>query len=122
MLILVSMVVSGFRNAPLPVYRSTPDLDLAAAWLNTNAEASDLILADWSTSNYLAGQTQGRLYGGHPVATLHANDKRFVVASVFAHPSSQAVARSLGARWLVYGPGRGRAAGERRDAARVPVR
>lgn len=104
LLILVSVVASGFRNAPLPVYRSTTDLDAAAAWLSTTALPSDVILADWNASNYLAARTPAHMFGGHPVATLHPDQKQFAIASVFAHPSSLIVARVLGAQWLVYGP------------------
>jgi asparagine N-glycosylation enzyme membrane subunit Stt3 len=103
-LVLVSVVASGFSNAPLPMYRSTTDLDAAAAWLDSRAAPSDLVLADWDASNYLAGHTSARVVGGHPVATLHPEQKRFQIATVFAHPSSLIVARSLGAQWLVYGP------------------
>jgi hypothetical protein len=104
LLILVSMVASGFRNAPLPVYRSTRDLDLAAAWLNSTAQPSDVILADWDASNYLAPRTPARVFGGHPVATLHVADKQLAVETVFAHASSLQVAQALGVQWLVYGP------------------
>jgi len=103
-LVLVSVVASGFRNAPLPVYRSTSDLDAAATWLSGEAAPTDLILADWDASNYLAARTPAHVYGGHPVATLHPDQKRFAIATVFAHPSSLIVARELGAQWLVYGP------------------
>jgi hypothetical protein len=106
-LILVGVVASGFTNAPLEVYRSTRQLDAVAAWLNERAAADEVILADWPTSNYLAPRTAARVFGGHPVATLHAQEKRFIVASVFAHPSSLLVAGSLGAHWLVYGPAEG---------------
>jgi hypothetical protein len=106
-LVLVSVVASGFGNAPLPVYRSTSDLDAAAAWLDAQAAPSDIILADWNTSNYLAPRTPARVYGGHPVATLNPDQKRFGIATVFAHPSSLIVARGLGAQWLVYGPEEG---------------
>jgi len=104
LIVLVSMVASGVRNAPLPVYRSTSDLDAAAAWLDAEAKSTDLILADWDASNYLAARTPARVYGGHPVATLNPDKKRFVIATVFAHPSSDIVARGVGAQWLVYGP------------------
>lgn len=104
-LVLVGMLVSMFRNAPLPVYRSTSDLDAAAAWLDVNATSSDLIVADWDASNYLAPRTPAHVYGGHPVATLHPDQKKFATATVFAHSnSSLLVARGLGAQWLVYGP------------------
>ena len=49
-------------------------------------------------------RTPARVFGGHPVATLHPDDKRFAIQAVFSHPSSLAVARNLGAQWLVYGP------------------
>jgi hypothetical protein len=104
LLILVSVVASSLRNAPLPVYRSTRDLDLAAAWLDATAQPSDVILGDWQAANYLAPRTSARVYGGHPVATLHAADKEFAVQAVFAHASSLLVAQGLGVQWLVYGP------------------
>jgi hypothetical protein len=104
LLILVSVVASGLRNTPLPVYRSTRDLDAVAAWLDSTAQPGDVILADWQASNYLAPRTSARVFGGHPVATLHAADKELAVNTVFAHSSSLLVARSLGVQWLVYGP------------------
>jgi hypothetical protein len=116
-LVLVSVVASGLSNAPLPMYRSTNDLDAAAAWLDARALPSDVILADWDASNYLAGRTSARVFGGHPVATLHPDEKRFQIATVFAHPSSLIVARSLGAQWLVYGPAESTLAGPSADPA-----
>ena len=110
-LVLVSLVASGLRNAPLPVYRSTRDLDRAAAWLDTTAQPSDVILADWDAANYLAPRTPARVFGGHPVATLHVADKQLAVATVFAHASSLQVARALGVQWLVYGPDEAQLAG-----------
>jgi hypothetical protein len=103
-LILGAVLGSGISNAPLPVYRSTSDLDAAAAWLDGQATASDVILADWDASNYLAARTPAHVYGGHLVATLHPAQKRFAIATVFAHQSSLIVARQLGVQWLVYGP------------------
>lgn len=111
LLIVVSVVASGFRNAPLPVYRSTLDLDLAASWLNSTAQPSDVVLADWEAANYLAPRMQARVFGGHPVATLHAADKKLAVETVFAHASSPQVALALGVQWLVYGPAEAQLAG-----------
>jgi len=104
MLVLVSVVASGFTNAPLPVYRSTRDLDAAAAWLNVQATPQDVILADWEAANYLAPRTPARVYGGHPVATLESGFKELATRNVFAHLSSLLVAQALGVQWLVYGP------------------
>jgi hypothetical protein len=104
LLLLVSMVASTFQNSPLPVYRSTHDLDVAAGWLDAQVQPGDVILADWQTSNYLAPRTPARVFGGHPVATLHPTQKQFAIDTVFAHSSSLAVAQQLGVQWLVYGP------------------
>lgn len=102
--VLLSVIASTFNNTPLPVYRSTRDLDTAAAWLNETATSREVILADWQTANYLAARTPARVFGGHPVATLHPDQKQFQIATVFAHPSSLLVARELNVQWLVYGP------------------
>jgi hypothetical protein len=86
------------------VYRSTTDLDAAAAYLADHAQANEVILADWDAANYLAPRTSARIYGGHPVATLNQAEKQFAVRTVFGHTASPIIARSLGAQWLVYGP------------------
>jgi hypothetical protein len=112
-LVVVSVVASGFTNAPLPVYRSTRDLDAAAAWLNLQARPGDVILADWEAANYLAPRTPARVFGGHPVATLRSGFKELAAANVFNHVSSLLVARALGVQWLVYGP-------DERDIASPP--
>ena len=123
LVVLVGVVASGFRNAPLPVYRSTADLDAAAAWLDQQVQADDVILADWDTSNYLAPRTPARVFGGHPVATLRPADKRLATEAVFSHASSLAVARNLGAQWLVYGPAEADVAGPAEPAFQSgPVR
>jgi hypothetical protein len=111
LLILVSIVASGLSNAPLPIYRSTGDLDAAAAWLSTQAQPGEVILADWQAGNYLAARTPARVFGGHPVATLQAAFKQLAAKNVFAHASSLSVARELGAQWLVYGPNEANLAG-----------
>jgi hypothetical protein len=104
LLILVSIVASSFKNTPLPIYRSTPDLDAAAAWLNMQARPEDVILADWQADNYLAPLTPARVFGGHPVATLQADTKQIATQNVFASASSLELARGFGVQWLVYGP------------------
>jgi hypothetical protein len=101
-LVLVGIVASGLHNAPLPVYRSTTDLDAVAIWLDTRARADDVIVADWSIANYLAPRTPARVYGGHPVATLQANTKQQLVELTFASAEPWRVAAQLGATWLVW--------------------
>jgi chromate transport protein ChrA len=103
-LIVVSVIASSFRNAPLPIYRSTTDLDRAATWLDAQAKPGEVILANWQAANFLAPRTPARIFGGHPVATLHPAEKQLAIDTVFAHASSLAVAQGLGVHWLVYGP------------------
>jgi hypothetical protein len=101
-LVVVGVVASGVSNAPLPVYRSTTDLDAAAAWLSQRAGSGDVVLADWDVANYLAPRIGAATsFGGHPVATLHPDEKRAEIAAVFDDPAR---APQLGVRWLVYGP------------------
>lgn len=101
-LVLASVVLSGFTDSPLPVYRSTSDIDAAARWLDTHASAGDVILADWDEANYLAPRTRATVFGGHPVATLRAAEKRALVADVFDRGVDLSRARRLGARWLLW--------------------
>lgn len=103
-IVLASAILSTFTNSPVPVYRSTTDLDAAAAYLAVHAQPNEVILADWDAANYLAPRTPARIYGGHPVATLNQADKQFAVRTVFGHTASGIIARSLGVQWLVYGP------------------
>lgn len=99
-----SVVASLVTGGPLGVYRSTPDLDAAAAWLRAQARPGEVIFATWDVGNYLAGQTPARVYGGHPVATLDATQKRLITASYFGHGGDLVVARRLGVSWVVVGP------------------
>ena len=102
-ILTASVVASVALGAPLAVYRSTADLDAAARYLEANVRAGEVILADWDTSNYLAPRTDGSVVGGHPVATVRPDQKRFLIATYFAHGGDLAVARQLGADWVVYG-------------------
>jgi hypothetical protein len=87
------------------VYRSTSDLDAAAAWLARRAGSGDVVLADWDVANYLAPRVgQASSYGGHPVASLHPDQKQLEIATLFAHNGNPGLARLMGVRWLVYGP------------------
>lgn len=101
---LVSISLSAATGRPLAIYRSTPDLDAAAAWLETRVEPDQVILADWDVSNYLAPRTSGRVVGGHPVATVRPTEKRFVIETYFQHDVGLSMARQLGADWVVYAP------------------
>src|SRR5207237_203364 len=45
MLVVGAVVWSAMRNWPLPIYRSTVDLDAAAAWLRERSAPDELVIA-----------------------------------------------------------------------------
>ena len=105
LVVVVGVLGSVISNAPLPVYRSTADLDAAATWLEQRTQSGDVVLADWNVANYLGPRVgQAATFGGHPVASLHPDDKKLDIATLFAHGGDPELARQLGVRWLVYGP------------------
>ena len=56
-------------------------------------------------ANYLAPRVgPASSYGGHPVASLHPDQKQLEIAALFAHNGNPDLARRMGVRWLVYGP------------------
>ncbi len=105
-LIVAAVVGSLLGNAPIPVYRSTTDLDAAAAWLSTQVRPGQVVAAEWDAANYLAARTDGSVFGGHPVATLDPARKRLLVATLFAHVGDDVLARQWGIDWMVFGPDR----------------
>jgi hypothetical protein len=117
-LVLIGVLASSVANTPLPVYRSTTDLDAAAAWLEQRTAAGDVVLADWDVANYLAPRIGvAASFGGHPVATLRPDDKHVEIASLFAQDGNLDLAHRLGVRWLVYGPAESALAGPDSDVA-----
>jgi hypothetical protein len=105
MLVLVSIVASGLTNSPLPIYRSTADVDRAAEWLDQHAHPGEVILANWELSNYLGPRTPARVVGGHPVATLDAGTKQAHIAAAFGGSGDLlALARQQAADWIVESP------------------
>ena len=105
LLVLVGVLASSVRNAPVPVYRSTPDIDAAAAWLAGRTGPGEVVLADWDVANYLAPRIgRAASFSGHPVATLHPDQKRLQAAVLFAHGGNRELARLMGVHWIVYGP------------------
>jgi hypothetical protein len=100
------------------VYRSTHDLDTSAAWLERHTSAGQVVAADWQVANYLAPRVGSAVtYGGHPVASLHPQQKQFEIATLFAHGGDPQLARRLGVDWMVYGPAEADMAGPAADVA-----
>jgi len=82
-LVLAAAVASALTGSPLPIYRVTDGEARAARWLAARAAEDAVVLASWDTGNYLAGRLAGRVVGGHPVATLHPEEKRARIEAFF---------------------------------------
>ena len=79
----------------------------AGRWLAGAAAADDVILADTSTGNYLAGVVRGRVFVGHWAATVRFEAKEAAMAE-FYRSEDEASRRSFVAAhridYVVYGP------------------
>jgi hypothetical protein len=102
LLVYAGMLFSVRTNAPIAVYRATPELQAARDWLAANSGPADLILGSWDVMNYVAAAIPGATLGGHPVATAEMARRRSVASSIFLDASRQEQAiRSEGATYLV---------------------
>jgi hypothetical protein len=73
----------------MEVYRATPELAAARDWLARNGSPEDVVAASWDVANYLAGAIPGRALGGHPVATVSAEQRKATTRQLFADSVSQ---------------------------------
>ncbi len=80
----------------------------AGRWLATAMGAEDVLLAEPGTANYLAGLVPGRVFVGHPVATLDFGAKVERTRSFFAGEGTAEERRRFlkeaGIGFVVYGP------------------
>jgi hypothetical protein len=79
----------------------------AGRWLATVMESHDVVLAATATGNYLAGETPGRVFIGHPIATLSYEEKVVTMRSFYRDEDPEHRRRFLVAnnvRFVVYGP------------------
>lgn len=102
---LAGIAASALLDAPIRPYRATAQEAAAAAWLARVVRSDQVVLADWDTSNYLAGRLPGRVLGGHPVATLDARRRRAELAWFFV--ADEAARRrfvdAAGVAYVFYG-------------------
>ncbi|MBI4495139.1 MAG: hypothetical protein HY690_20380 [Chloroflexi bacterium] len=102
----LGITASALGNAPMRPYRVEAGEAEAAAWLAGVVQPDQVVLADWDTSNYLAGRLPGRVLGGHPVATLQPTQRRTELATFFQADASERrrLAHAYGADYVFYGP------------------
>jgi hypothetical protein len=77
-----------------------------AGWLKSTMEPHDVVLAEALTANYLAGLVPGRVFAGHPIATVDYWEKEHTMRQFYLG-DGEARSRFLAAnniRYVVYGP------------------
>jgi hypothetical protein len=80
----------------------------AGEWLASASGTDDVILAEALTGNYLAGLIPGRVFVGHPIATLRFAEKEAAVRRFYRgsddHEARRQFLRANAIRYVVYGP------------------
>ncbi len=107
-LVYVALMGSAVSNYPTEIYLwSRAEAD-AGAWIGSQSDAEDVVLASTDFSNALVGSIDGRAVHGHIVATLHSPEKRALVRQFFsAEATSQERGELLqqsGATMVAFGP------------------
>jgi len=105
LIILVGMVQEVSRQSP-PVF--IPDWQVAAAeWLGQHATTEQVVLASYSTGNYLPTRMPARVFLGHDVETVHAVDKQAMVHRFYSSEDEAFRRKMLAAyniNYVYYGP------------------
>jgi hypothetical protein len=105
------MLVAGnclsLRGKPAPIYRDTGEV-AALDWLNQQVESDDVVLAAYETGNYLPARVKARAFVGHGPESVHADEKKRLVAYFFDGATDDAWRRDLlsqyGVDWVFWGP------------------
>ena len=105
------MLVAGnclsLRGKPAPIYRDAGEV-AALDWLNQQVESDDVVLAAYETGNYLPTRVKARAFVGHGPESVHADEKKRLVAYFFDGATDDAWRRDLlsqyGVDWVFWGP------------------
>ena len=81
-----AMLVAGntlsLRPRPHPVFRDQGEI-AALCWLSPRVGPADVVLTSYETGNYLPARAGSRAFVGHGPETVHADEKRALVATFF---------------------------------------
>jgi len=80
--ILVAGGCLALRGLPAPIYRDAGEV-AALNWLNERVEPDDVVLAAYETGNYLPVRVGARAFVGHGPESIHADEKKALVARFF---------------------------------------
>lgn len=106
LMILVSLSADSTARR-LPFFLPTDDFT-ALAWLNEHSSPRDTVLASPLIGNVIPGRAGNRVFLGHPMETIHAEEKGREVRTFFKAGTSDQFRRDLlsanGIVYLFYGP------------------
>jgi len=98
--LLVAGNCLALRGQPSPIYRETGEV-AALDWLNGRVEPGDVVLAAYETGNYLPARVGARAFVGHGPESVHADEKKALVARFFDATTDDAWRRQLLAQYGV---------------------
>jgi len=92
---------------PAPIYRDRGEA-AALDWLNERVKPDDVVLAAYGTGNYLPVRVSARVFVGHGPESVHADEKKALVANFFDTATDDAWRRQLlmqyGVDYVFWGP------------------
>jgi hypothetical protein len=95
------------QGLPAPIYRSVGEV-AALDRLNERVEPDDVVLVAYETGNYLPARVRARAFVGHGPESVHADEKKALVARFFDAATEDAWRRQLlsqyGVDYVFWGP------------------
>ncbi len=90
----------ALRGHPAPIYRDAGEI-AALDWLAGQARLDDVVLAAYTTGNYLPARVGARAFVGHGPESVHAEEKKTQVTRFFGATTEDAWRRHLLAKYSV---------------------
>ena len=87
----------ALRGLPAPIYRDVEEI-AALDWLAGEVDFDDVVLTAYETGNYLPARVAARAFVGHGPESVHAEEKKALVARFFSE-TSETVDRTVDDRW-----------------------
>ncbi len=105
--VFASVSTSAIIQQPDPLFRPTDEVT-AVQWLRDNTSRTAVVLGDYETGNYVAGQAGNPVVLGHWAETIDFAAKTAVVAQFYSAAASdewrQAYLNETQAQYVWYGP------------------
>jgi hypothetical protein len=120
-LFLVASTSAWMLDTPPPAFRDAAEV-AALDWLSGQAQSADVVLAAYDTGNYLPVRVVARLFLGHGLETVDAQEKKALLAHFFDGATDDAWRQRLlaqyGVDYVFWGPAERALGGF--DAGHVP--